>query len=115
MRPNSVHGRHFVLVADGRLRASDKIMVRGRGWGGVVGERLPARILWVFDICPLLTSQSALACQFSNMLTQSNTTTGHKLVFTTNFKIKIHMPENIFGQRETRWEICLDSQAKTPG
>ena len=35
MRPNSVHGHHFVLVADGRLRASDKIMVRGRGWGSV--------------------------------------------------------------------------------
>ena len=38
MRPNSVHGRHIVLVADGRLRANDKIIVRGRGWGS--SERL---------------------------------------------------------------------------
>ena len=30
---NSVHGRHFVVVADGRLRASDKIMRRGEGVG----------------------------------------------------------------------------------
>ena len=30
---NSVHGRHFVLVADERLRANDKITVWGRGWG----------------------------------------------------------------------------------
>ena len=34
---NSVHGRHFVLMADGRLWASDKITVRGEGDGGVEG------------------------------------------------------------------------------
>ena len=28
---NSVHGRHFVLVTDGRLRDSDKIVVQGEG------------------------------------------------------------------------------------
>ena len=27
------HGRHFVLVVDGRLRASDKMTVQGRGRG----------------------------------------------------------------------------------
>ena len=30
---NSEHGRHFELVADGRLRASDKITLRGEGVG----------------------------------------------------------------------------------
>ena len=28
---NSVHGRHFVLMEDGRLQTSDKIMGQGRG------------------------------------------------------------------------------------
>ena len=44
MRPNSVHGRHFVLVAGGRLRASDKIMVRGK-WGGKWSYPLPCTII----------------------------------------------------------------------
>ena len=33
----SVHGRHFVLVADGRLKTSDKIMGRGEGVGSAAG------------------------------------------------------------------------------
>ena len=37
MRPNSLHGCHFVLVADGRLRASDKIMVQGEEVGSGCG------------------------------------------------------------------------------
>ena len=40
---NSVHGRHFVLVADGRLRASDKITGRGE----VVGEWCHQNCAWI--------------------------------------------------------------------
>ena len=47
---NSVHGRHFVLVADGRLRASDKITVGGGG--AVVGLSSMAYLAsGLFSIC----------------------------------------------------------------
>ena len=40
---NSVHGRHFEMVADGRLRASDKITVPGGGGGdGSLALSLPS-------------------------------------------------------------------------
>ena len=44
---NSVHGRHFVLVEDGRLRASCKIMGWeegvGMGWNEILSPKLVCR------------------------------------------------------------------------
>ena len=39
---NSVHGRHFVLVGHGRLRASDEITLQGDGGGVVVHSLTPS-------------------------------------------------------------------------
>ena len=59
---NSVHGRHFVLVADGRMRANDKIMVRGRGCGVVAGSPLPNPLPRTVNF--VISSQSPICQQY---------------------------------------------------
>ena len=61
MRPNSVHGRHFVLAADGRLRANDKMTVQEAGKG--LKDRLPENYGFSAS-AHLVTSQSAITHQF---------------------------------------------------
>ena len=74
MRPNSVHGCHFVLVADGRLRASDKIMGRGvgSGWGSFTTPPSPS------THCNFVISPQSPTC-YQNKMVPVNTVRPHRL------------------------------------
>ena len=85
---NSVHGRHFVLVANGRLRTSDKITVRGeRVEEGFRHSSIPSPRPAILSLVLSLPSTETPA-------TQARVTDGYPLV-DSRFESMTHPAVNI--------------------